>query len=152
MDVAAHYISSEGLARLGFFAGIFLTVALGERVAPRRMLLKSRLKRWVSNLGMQIIDIAALRLIFPVFPFGVAVICAQKGWGLLNYFQIPSIPAIISGVLFLDLVIYFQHRIFHLVPVFWRLHMVHHTDQDIDVTTALRFHPLAFSLSSDGRQ
>ena len=78
----------ETLVRLGFFAAIFFIVALSENIAPRRNLLKSKFKRWISNLSMQIIDVIALRLIFPVFPVGLAVICAQRGWGLLNYYPI----------------------------------------------------------------
>ena len=147
MDAATNFISPETLVRLGFFAAIFFVMALSEKIAPRRMLLKSKTKRWISNLGMQIIDVVVLRLIFPVFPVGVAVICAQRGWGLLNYYQITPLPALIIGVLALDFVIYLQHRMFHFVPVFWRVHMVHHTDQDIDVTTAVRFHPLEIILS-----
>ncbi len=96
---------------------------------------------------MQIIDVVLLRLIFPLFPVGIAFICAQRGWGLLNYYQIAPLPALITGVLVLDFVIYLQHRMFHVVPLFWRVHMVHHTDQDIDVTTAVRFHPLEIILS-----
>jgi sterol desaturase/sphingolipid hydroxylase (fatty acid hydroxylase superfamily) len=147
MDVATNYISPETFVRLGFFAAIFFVVALGEKITPRRILLKSKFKRWISNIGMQIIDIGILLLIFPVFPFSVAVICAQKGWGFLNYYQIVPPVALIIGVLALDFVIYFQHRMFHFVPILWRVHMVHHTDQDIDVTTAMRFHPLEIILS-----
>jgi sterol desaturase/sphingolipid hydroxylase (fatty acid hydroxylase superfamily) len=147
MDAATTFIPPETLVRLGFFAAIFFIVALGEKIAPRRNLLKSRFKRWISNLGMQIIDVVVLRLVFPVFPVGLAVICAQRGWGLLNYYPITPLPALIIGVLALDFVIYLQHRMFHFVPVFWRVHMVHHTDEDIDVTTAVRFHPLEIILS-----
>jgi sterol desaturase/sphingolipid hydroxylase (fatty acid hydroxylase superfamily) len=147
MYAFTNFISPQILVRLGFFAAIFFVVALSEKIVPRRILLKSKTKRWISNLGMQIIDVAVLRLIFPLFPVGVAVICAQRGWGLLNYYQIIPPLALIIGVLALDFVIYLQHRMFHLVPVFWRVHMVHHTDQDIDVTTAVRFHPLEIILS-----
>jgi sterol desaturase/sphingolipid hydroxylase (fatty acid hydroxylase superfamily) len=141
------FISHETLVRLGFFVAIFVVVAQSEKVAPRRILLKSKFKRWISNFGMQIIDVAVLRLIFPVFPFGVAVICVQRGWGLLNYGQIIPSVALIIGVLVLDFIIYLQHRVFHIAPVLWRVHMVHHTDQDIDVSTAVRFHPLEIILS-----
>jgi len=147
MNAATNYISPETLVRLGFFAEIFFIVAFGEKIAPRRILLKSKFKRWISNLGMQIIDVVALRLIFPVFPVGLAVICAQRGWGLLNYYPVKPLSALIISVLVLDFVIYLQHRMFHFVPVCWRVHMVHHTDEDIDVTTALRFHPLEIILS-----
>jgi sterol desaturase/sphingolipid hydroxylase (fatty acid hydroxylase superfamily) len=44
-------------------------------------------------------------------------------------------------------VIYWQHVLFHKVPVLWRLHRVHHADLEFDVTTALRFHPLEIILS-----
>jgi sterol desaturase/sphingolipid hydroxylase (fatty acid hydroxylase superfamily) len=133
--------------RLGFFAAIFFVVAQSENIAPRRILLKSKFKRWISNLGMQIIDVVVLLLIFPIFPVGLAVLCEQRGWGLLNYFHIIQPVALIVGVLALDFVIYLQHMVFHFVPVLWRVHKVHHTDQDIDVTTALRFHPLEIILS-----
>ncbi len=147
MDAATNFISPETLVRLGFFAAIFFVMALSEKIAPRRLLLKSKTKRWIGNLGMQIINVVVLRLIFPVFPVGIAVICAQRGWGLLNYYQITPLLALIIAVAALDFVIYLQHRMFHVVPLFWRMHMVHHTDQDIDVTTALRFHPLEIILS-----
>jgi sterol desaturase/sphingolipid hydroxylase (fatty acid hydroxylase superfamily) len=35
----------------------------------------------------------------------------------------------------------------HKVPLLWRLHQVHHADRDIDVTTAIRFHPIEIALS-----
>ncbi len=52
-----------------------------------------------------------------------------------------------SPWLWLDLAIYFQHRLFHAVPVLWRLHRVHHTDLELDVTTGVRFHPVEMLLS-----
>ena len=147
MNSASTLIQSETLTRLGFFATIFFVVALSEMIAPRRILLKSKVKRWIGNLGIQAINVVLLRLIFPLFPVGVAVLCAQRGWGLLNYYPMTPLPALIIGVLVLDFVIYLQHRMFHFVPVLWRVHLMHHTDQDIDVTTALRFHPLEIMLS-----
>jgi len=50
-------------------------------------------------------------------------------------------------LLLLDLAIYLQHRVFHYVPVLWRLHRMHHADLDIDVTTGARFHPIEILLS-----
>ncbi len=47
----------------------------------------------------------------------------------------------------LDLVLYWQHRLFHRVPWLWRLHRVHHADPDFDVTTGVRFHPIEMILS-----
>jgi sterol desaturase/sphingolipid hydroxylase (fatty acid hydroxylase superfamily) len=51
------------------------------------------------------------------------------------------------ALLALDLAIWVQHLASHKIPLFWRLHKVHHADRDIDVTTAVRFHPVEIALS-----
>jgi len=47
----------------------------------------------------------------------------------------------------LDLAIYFQHVPFHAVPLLWRVHRVHHTDLDLDLSSGYRFHPFEILLS-----
>ena len=66
----------------------------------------------------------------------------------MNHLSVPFWPSVLIGVLLLDLVIYLQHVMFHTLPLFWRLHGMHHTDLDIDVTSGLRFHPLEIFLST----
>lgn len=51
------------------------------------------------------------------------------------------------AVLIFDLAIWAQHLVTHKVPLLWRLHPVHHADVDMDVTTAIRFHPFEIALS-----
>ena len=137
----------ELLIRLGFFFGILVIMFFWELIAPRRTLITSKVKRWLSNLGLVFIDSIAVRLIFPTALVGFALLVQQKGWGLFNQFELPTLLKIVFSVLILDLVIYLQHIMFHVVPLFWRLHMVHHTDVDIDVTTGVRFHPIEIVLS-----
>lgn len=137
----------EPYIRLAFFAAIFALVAIAEIFSPRRKLVASKRKRWINNILLSLTNTVILRLVFPILPVGVALFCAEKGWGFLNYFQIPLWIALICGVVLLDLTIYAQHKMFHSMPVFWRIHKVHHIDQDIDVTTGLRFHPLEMILS-----
>jgi sterol desaturase/sphingolipid hydroxylase (fatty acid hydroxylase superfamily) len=96
---------------------------------------------------MVFLDTAALRLLFPFTATGLALIGEKEGWGLLSRVSLPLGGKIVLGVLALDFVIYLQHAMFHGLPVFFRLHMVHHTDLDFDVTTAIRFHPLEILLS-----
>ncbi|WP_217995049.1 sterol desaturase family protein, partial [Methylogaea oryzae] len=55
--------------------------------------------------------------------------------------------AVVLSVTALDLIIYFQHILFHAVPALWRLHRMHHADLDLDVTSGSRFHPLEIVLS-----
>jgi sterol desaturase/sphingolipid hydroxylase (fatty acid hydroxylase superfamily) len=137
----------EPLVRLGFFLGILLLMALWEILAPRRPLLTSKKGRWFANLSLVAIDTVSLRLIFPVLATGVALLAEEEKIGLLNTLAGPFWMKVALGVIFLDLIIYLQHAMFHALPAFWRLHMMHHTDLDFDTTTGIRFHPLEIFLS-----
>jgi sterol desaturase/sphingolipid hydroxylase (fatty acid hydroxylase superfamily) len=86
-------------------------------------------------------------MLFPVLAVNMAVKAQERGWGLLNNFDLPYWLDIVVGIVVLDLVIYLQHVMFHAIPILWRLHMVHHADLDYDLTTGLRFHPIEIILS-----
>src|SRR4030066_2110134 len=137
----------EGSIRFLFFLGILVLMAFWERLSPRRPLTTSKTIRWYSNLGMVFIDTLALRLLLPVQAVGMALFVENHGWGVLNNIALPFWMAVLIGVVGLDLVIYLQHAMFHFNPSFWRLHRVHHTDLDFDVTTGIRFHPIEILLS-----
>lgn len=138
---------SEVYLRFGFFFGIFAVMALWELAAPRRFLSASKISRWFINLAITFLNPVALRLVFPLPATGVAVIAGEKGWGLLNVLELDAFTAGFIAIILLDLTIYLQHVIFHHVTILWRLHMVHHADLDIDVTTGARFHPIEIVLS-----
>ncbi|HEX6363977.1 MAG TPA: sterol desaturase family protein, partial [Albitalea sp.] len=140
-------VQSEGLIRLAAFALVFVAVALWELAAPRRKALYSRRARWPHNLGLLLVDGIVVRLLAPGAVLGVALLAEERGWGLLNALSLPWWAGFAVGVVLLDLVIYFQHVMFHAVPTLWRLHRVHHADQDFDVTTGTRFHPIEILLS-----
>ena len=138
----------EGWLRLGAFFAVFAAVALWEVAAPRRHPVLRRSARWPHNLGLLVLDVIVLRLLAPGTAIAVALAAEQRGWGFLNLVQVPSWIALLMGVVLLDLVIYFQHVMFHAVPTLWRLHRVHHADLDFDVTTGLRFHPIEILIST----
>jgi sterol desaturase/sphingolipid hydroxylase (fatty acid hydroxylase superfamily) len=140
-------LENEAAIRLGFFLGTLTVLALLERMAPRRVLSTPKPARWFANLGIVTVDTLMVRVLFPVLPAGFALLCRQEGWGLLNHFPVPYGIAVFSGVVLLDFFIYIQHVLFHHMPTLWRLHGVHHTDLDFDVTTAVRFHPVEILLS-----
>jgi sterol desaturase/sphingolipid hydroxylase (fatty acid hydroxylase superfamily) len=134
--------------RLGFFFGLLAIMAVWEIVAPRRALQQNKPIRWTNNLALTIISTLADRALLPVAAIGVAAFAAKHGLGLLHLFQLPYSLAVMLSLLVLDLAIYLQHRMFHAVPLLWRLHRVHHADLDFDVTTGARFHPLEILLST----
>jgi sterol desaturase/sphingolipid hydroxylase (fatty acid hydroxylase superfamily) len=139
--------SNEPYVRFGCFAVVFVAVAVWELAAPRRRQVIVRLLRWPNNLGVVLVDTLLVRLLFPAAAVGVAFTVEQRGWGLLSTISLPSWMAIILAVILLDLAIYLQHVLFHAVPALWRLHRMHHTDLEFDVTTGLRFHPIEIVLS-----
>lgn len=136
------------IIRLFFFGAILAVVAVWEMVAPRRALTDSKRRRWFANLGMVAIDTATIRLLLPVLPFGMAIVTGKQGWGILSTPHLPLWGKVMLAVVALDFVIYLQHVLFHFVPILWRLHRMHHTDLDIDVTTGNRFHPLEIAISA----
>jgi sterol desaturase/sphingolipid hydroxylase (fatty acid hydroxylase superfamily) len=141
------FLEHETAIRIGCFLVIFAVIAIMEIVAPRRPLTVKKSLRWFGNLSVHLLNGAVSRLAFPLLPVGMAILWAQKGWGLLNIAPLPEAAAIILTIPALDLVIYAQHVLFHRVHFFWRLHRMHHTDMDLDLTSALRFHPLEIVIS-----
>lgn len=139
---------TETTLRLGVFLAMFVALALWEWAAPARAPRLSRALRWRANLGLAVLNTLLLRVALPGSALAVAAFAADEGWGLLNRIELPQWFAVLAGVVILDLVIYFQHVLFHSVPALARLHSVHHADPDFDLTTGIRFHPLEILLST----
>ena len=137
----------EPIIRLTSFIGVFLLMVSWEVVAPRRLRTMSKPKRWFVNIGIVVLDTVVVRLLFAGAAVGTAILAGEKGWGVLNVLDWPAWLAVVAAVVLLDVVLYLQHVMFHAVPVLWRLHMVHHADLDVDVTTGVRFHPIEVVLS-----
>lgn len=140
-------LAAEPTIRLAAFLGVLAAMALWEIAAPRRRREFPRVLRWSNNLALVVLDTVILRLTFPILAVGLAVMAADRGWGLFNVIDMASWVAVIVSMLLLDLAIYLQHVMFHAVPGLWRLHRMHHADLDFDATTGLRFHPVEVLIS-----
>lgn len=134
--------------RLGAFMAVFVAMALWEAAAPARVRTLTRSKRWSANLGLAVGNTLVARVVLPITAFALAALGAREGWGLLNRIELPMWFEIVLAVVALDLVVYFQHVLFHAVPMLARLHAVHHADPDFDLTTGIRFHPIEIVLSA----
>lgn len=139
--------SHEPDIRLGFFIGSLILFGGWETLRPRRPRISNQLWHWANNLGLVFLNTAILRLVFPLLAVGMALKAQQMGWGILNIVDLPLWVAVVIAIVIQDLVIYCQHVMVHYVPIFWRLHRVHHADRDYDMTTGARFHPLEIILS-----
>ena len=140
-------LDHESALRLGGFVGVLAVMALWEALAPRRTPRAGRSTRWPGNLGLVVVNTLVIRLVLPLGAVGVALLAEQRGWGLFNQLDVSAWLALLLSVIALDLVIYGQHVLFHVVPALWEIHRVHHADPDFDVTTGVRFHPVEVALS-----
>ena len=147
MPITETIFAAEPQLRLSVFLGVLAIMALWELLAPRRRRDIPRVIRWSNNLALVVIDTIVLRLTFPILAVRLAIMAQERSWGLFNIVEAPVWFAVVASVIILDLVIYLQHVMFHAVPALWRLHRMHHTDLDFDVTTGLRFHPIEIVLS-----
>lgn len=104
-------------------------------------------RRWVTNIGMLVVSSISLRLIFPLAAVGTALFAQNNSLGLFPLFGLSFWPSAILSFIILDFAIWAEHVASHKIPILWRVHRVHHADPGIDVTTALRFHPVEILIS-----
>lgn len=133
--------------RLIIFGVVLISCAIWEVLYPRKMLTQNKWLRWVNNLGLVGLNGLLIMLLMPIVAFSAAQWAQEHQIGVFNYLGLPSWLVILLSLLLLDAIIYGQHVLFHRVPYLWRLHRMHHADQDIDVTTGARFHPIEILLS-----
>ena len=125
---------NEAVIRLTVFLGLFVIMGLTEWLRPRRRLTTSKTNRWFTNIAIILIDSAVVRLIFPAAAVGVALWAQANGYGLLNILTVPVWIAGIVSIIALDFAVWLSHLLSHKVPMFWRIHRMHHSDTDIDVS------------------
>ena len=120
--------------------GIFTILFLMESFSQLRLRKQGRLKRAFINLIFAIPGFLGLR--FLLLPAMVFVAFKNQDWKVgISYLY--SIPFWLEGTiafLLLDYTNYLWHILNHKISFLWRFHLVHHTDIDLDVTTAIRFH------------
>ena len=142
-------MSQDALLRLAIFLGLFAILAGIEHWAPRRPR-PQKTRRWITNWVFVVVDTLTLRALAIFLPFAAvlaATDASARGWGLLNLIDLPSWIELIVVILMMDFAIWVQHLLSHKIPLLWRIHRVHHSDIEFDVTTAIRFHPVEIALS-----
>ena len=119
-------------------AAVFVALFIAERKRRLRKQTQPFLKRMVTNTIVAAPSFGLLRLIF--LPVVVNLAQKNKRFGLLNLISLPPSIRLLATFLILDYGNYLWHILNHKIPVLWRFHLVHHTDLDMDTTTAFRFH------------
>jgi sterol desaturase/sphingolipid hydroxylase (fatty acid hydroxylase superfamily) len=146
--MATVLLSHERLLRFAFYSVCFAVAAMSEALTPRRRAAYARRLRWPHNLGLLALSTLLLSVLSSLGALAAAGFAERRAWGLLRVVPLPLLFRFLAAIVVLDLAIYLQHRLFHALPFFWRIHRVHHADVDCDVTTATRFHPIEMLLST----
>lgn len=121
-------------------AATFLLLLWLQARRPLRCQHFTAWRRIARNLIFAAPAFLVLRLALVPIPLAAAVWAARHDFGLLHRLPLPPVLSGAIGIVFFDYTYYWWHVATHLVPLLWRFHNVHHTDLDLDVSTATRFH------------
>ena len=128
---------------------IFLLMALTELIRPRRALVLAKAKRWTTYALFFVTNNVVGRLLAFVIAIPAAATWSSiAGFGLFHRIDLPWWAEALALFVLLDFAVWFQHLLMHKIPLLWQMHKVHHVDRDLDVTTALRFHPFELVVST----
>ena len=138
-----------GITAIAIPALLMVLLAGAEMIWPRRALVLGRYPRWLTHALFFLTNAVVGRLLSFTLVVGVAATWASKNqFGLLNLTEWPWLVEAVLAFIILDFAVWLQHLAMHRYPVLWRMHAVHHSDRDLDVTTALRFHPFELIVST----
>ena len=139
--------NNEAVLRIGAFCFFLILIFIIESIFPIFKRSAQTYKRWFTNFTFVILNTLVLRLFFPVLAASFAVICDQYNIGLFNYYNVSLLASMTASFLLLDLGIWIQHLLFHRSNFLWRFHKIHHSDEEVDFTTGVRFHPIEIIIS-----
>jgi sterol desaturase/sphingolipid hydroxylase (fatty acid hydroxylase superfamily) len=132
--------TDAAMIRLLVSVGGLLFFLILELSIPYRPSTVSKFKRWVNNISLSIFNSIILRLFFAAPILQTTLYVSRNQLGVLNLINVPYWTKMIATVVFLDFMLYVWHVLNHEVPFLWRFHQVHHSDLNMDVSTANRFH------------
>ena len=111
-----------------------------ESVIPLYRFRGRRLRRALPNVALTVL-LLLTNLALSFAAASVAGFAVSHRIGLLFQVRFPVWIEVVIGVAALDLFAYVAHVLLHKMPLAWRFHRVHHSEDEVDVTTAFRQHP-----------
>jgi sterol desaturase/sphingolipid hydroxylase (fatty acid hydroxylase superfamily) len=138
---------SSGKAWWLIFGSVFVVTALCETFWPFRALPTSTPRRWTSNSILFAASSLVIVCVYQLTGIALAFTVRLSPYALFNRMHASYARRFALGFAAVDLTAYFGHRLFHAVSPLWRVHRVHHTETDLDLTTGFRFHPIEGLLS-----
>jgi sterol desaturase/sphingolipid hydroxylase (fatty acid hydroxylase superfamily) len=138
-----------GIYAIAIPALLMVVLASAEAICPRRQLVLGRHPRWRTHVLLFLTNAVVGRLLALMVVVGTAATwAARHQFGLFHHIDLPWLAEAALAFLILDFAVWLQHLALHRFPFLWRMHAVHHSDRDLDATTALRFHPFELIVST----
>ena len=122
-----------------YWAGVLIFLLCEQRLAYRQPTV-ARSRRWLANLPLSLVNGTIYHLLYTSSIVSLALSVQENRSGLLNALVLPGWLQTVAGLFILDFFLYIWHLLTHQLPFLWRFHRVHHSDLNMDVTTANRFH------------
>lgn len=130
-----------GIAAKAVLTVLALTVLWSwETLFPLVVRREGRWRHAGRNLAISLLNTVVLALLFGTATVAVAIWASEQDLGVLNWLAVAWPWRVLPAILLLDCWLYVWHRMNHRIPLLWRFHRMHHSDAEMDVTTATRFH------------
>ncbi|MFI5350326.1 MAG: sterol desaturase family protein [Elusimicrobiota bacterium] len=111
-------------------------------VEPLHKPVQPELRHFLTNLGLGAVGIAIVATLFGPQIQAFNHFIDTHGIGLLHWLHITGWKNVVASLVMMDFIDWSIHYASHRFPLLWRLHKVHHTDLDYDLSTTFRMHPL----------
>ena len=125
--------------------GMFFIIGLIEYFFPAQ---KVPGRHYAFNLGYAFVNVFLVGTLTPLLSAGAAYLIQKVGFGFIDLRNLGfsglsgELMAIMVGALIWDFFQYWEHRLLHGSRILWQIHLFHHCDENMNVTTASRHHVL----------
>jgi sterol desaturase/sphingolipid hydroxylase (fatty acid hydroxylase superfamily) len=136
-------LDQRPIERLSFLVGglLFFWVIEGSIPLIQPNYKKNKIKHAAVNFAFTIIHLI-IHTFLALVIIKISDWCIANRFGLIALFKAGTITSIIITFFVLDFFVgWLVHIAEHKIPVLWRFHVIHHADNNVDVTTGLRHHP-----------
>lgn len=145
MTIEHWFLDHGESAQYLIYLALLLGLALMEVRWPGRRQAAPKGRRWRANFAITALNVVVLGAL-PLSFITAAHWGEERSLGLLHGADLPLAALVLLGLLGRGFISWITHLLMHKVPLFWRVHHVHHTDTELDVSTTVRFHPLEFPI------